>query len=152
MRPPGFWSRPPTHPLARLLAPAGRVYGGRVAGRMDRPGAAPPCPVLCVGNFTLGGAGKTPAALALAGLLRDLDHRPAFLSRGYGGQLPGPLAVDPARHGAAEVGDEPLLLAARATTIVSRRESSALVADNRSRSISSLIDESFSMYRSREGT
>ncbi|MFF8798765.1 MULTISPECIES: tetraacyldisaccharide 4'-kinase [unclassified Methylobacterium] len=120
MRPPGFWSQPPTHPLARLLAPAGRVYGGRVAGRMDRPGAAPPCPVLCVGNFTLGGAGKTPAALALAGLLRDLGHRPAFLSRGYGGRLPGPLAVDPARHGAAEVGDEPLLLAARATTIVSR--------------------------------
>lgn len=120
MRPPGFWSQPPTHPLARLLAPAGRIYGARVAGRMDRPGAAPPCPVLCVGNFTLGGAGKTPVALALADLLRDLGHRPAFLSRGYGGRLPGPLAVDPARHGAAEVGDEPLLLAARATTIVSR--------------------------------
>ena len=36
MRPPGFWSQPPTHPLARLLAPAGRIYGARVAGRMDR--------------------------------------------------------------------------------------------------------------------
>lgn len=120
MRPPGFWSQLPTHPLARMLAPAGRFYGGLTADRMDRPGAAPPCPVLCVGNFTLGGAGKTPTALALARLLRQLGRTPAFLSRGYGGRLAGPLAVDPARHGAAEVGDEPLLLAGCAPTIVSR--------------------------------
>ncbi|MCJ2030313.1 tetraacyldisaccharide 4'-kinase [Methylobacterium sp. J-043] len=120
MRPPGFWSRPPTHPLARLLAPAGCVYGGLTASRMDRPSAAPPCPVLCVGNFTLGGAGKTPTALALVRLLRDLGRTPALLSRGYGGRLAGPLVVDPARHGAAEVGDEPLLLARAAPTIVAR--------------------------------
>ncbi|MCP1537392.1 tetraacyldisaccharide 4'-kinase [Methylorubrum extorquens] len=120
MRPPGFWSRPPTHPLARLLAPAGRVYGGLTADRMDRPGAEPPCPVLCVGNFTLGGAGKTPTALALVRLLRELGRTPALLSRGYGGRLAGPLVVDPARHAAAEVGDEPLLLAQAAPTIVAR--------------------------------
>ncbi|CAX25377.1 Tetraacyldisaccharide 4'-kinase [Methylorubrum extorquens DM4] len=120
MRPPGFWSRPPTHPLARLLAPAGRVYGGLTASRMDRPGAEPPCPVLCVGNFTLGGAGKTPTALALVRLLRELGRTPALLSRGYGGRLAGPLVVDPARHAAAEVGDEPLLLAQAAPTIVAR--------------------------------
>ncbi|TFZ57956.1 tetraacyldisaccharide 4'-kinase [Methylorubrum sp. Q1] len=120
MRPPGFWSRPPTHPFARLLAPAGRVYGGLTANRMDRPGAAPPCPVLCVGNFTLGGAGKTPTALALVRLLRDLGRTPALLSRGYGGRLAGPLVVDPVRHAAAEVGDEPLLLARAAPTIVAR--------------------------------
>ncbi len=120
MRPPGFWSRPPNHPLARVLAPAGRVYGDWTARRMDRPGAEAPCPVLCIGNFTLGGAGKTPTALALAQVLRDLGRRPAFLSRGYGGRLGGPLAVDPARHGAEDVGDEPLLLAALAPTVVSR--------------------------------
>ncbi|ACB81303.1 tetraacyldisaccharide 4'-kinase [Methylorubrum populi BJ001] len=120
MRPPGFWSRPPTHPLARILAPVGRIYGGLTADRMDRPGAAPPCPVLCVGNFTLGGAGKTPTALALAGLLRDLGRTPAFLSRGYGGRLSGPVIVDPARHRAEEVGDEPLLLARAATAVVAR--------------------------------
>ncbi|CAO4149715.1 tetraacyldisaccharide 4'-kinase [Methylorubrum aminovorans] len=120
MHPPGFWSRPPTHPLARLLAPAGRFYGGLTADRMDRPGAVPPCPVLCVGNFTLGGAGKTPTALALARLLRGIGRTPAFLSRGYGGRLAGPLIVDPARHGAAEVGDEPLLLARAETTVVAR--------------------------------
>lgn len=120
MHPPGFWSRPPTHPLARLLAPAGRFYGGLTADRMDRPGAVPPCPVLCVGNFTLGGAGKTPTALALARLLRGIGRTPAFLSRGYGGRLTGPLIVDPARYGAAEVGDEPLLLARAETTVVAR--------------------------------
>lgn len=120
MRPPGFWSRPPTHPLARLLAPAGRFYGGLTADRMDRSGAVPPCPVLCVGNFTLGGAGKTPTALALARLLCGIGRTPAFLSRGYGGRLAGPLIVDPARHGAVEVGDEPLLLARAETTVVAR--------------------------------
>lgn len=120
MHPPGFWSRPPGHPLARLLAPAGHLYGGLAANRMDRAGAAPPCPVLCVGNFTLGGAGKTPTALALARLLRGFGRKPAFLSRGYGGRLAGPLPVDPAQHNAAEVGDEPLLLATFAPTIVSR--------------------------------
>ncbi|HJE26018.1 MAG TPA: tetraacyldisaccharide 4'-kinase [Methylorubrum populi] len=120
MHPPGFWSRPPGHPLARLLAPAGHLYGSLAANRMDRAGAAPPCPVLCVGNFTLGGAGKTPTALALARLLREFGRKPAFLSRGYGGRVAGPLPVDPTQHNAAEVGDEPLLLATFAPTIVSR--------------------------------
>lgn len=121
MRPPDFWAHPPSHPLARLLAPAGALYGALTARRMDRPGASAPCPVLCVGNFTLGGAGKTPTALALARMLRDdLERRPAFLSRGYGGRLLGPVAVDAARHSAAETGDEPLLLARAATAVVAR--------------------------------
>jgi len=120
MRPPGFWSAPPSHPAARLLGPLGRAYGTLTAARMDRPGATPPRPVLCVGNFTLGGAGKTPTAIRLAALLRDLGARPVFLSRGYGGRERGPIRVDPDRHGAAEVGDEPLLLARHAPTVVAR--------------------------------
>ncbi|WP_232628409.1 tetraacyldisaccharide 4'-kinase [Methylobacterium sp. Leaf118] len=121
MRPPGFWAGEPHHPLARLLAPAGRRYGAATARRMDRPGASGPCPVLCIGNVTLGGAGKTPTALALARLLRDgFGCHPAFLSRGYGGRLAGPVRVDPAVHGADAVGDEPLLLARHAATIVAR--------------------------------
>lgn len=120
MRPPGFWMAPPGHPAARLLAPLGAVYGRLTAARMDRPGVAAPCPVLCVGNFTLGGAGKTPTAIALAALLRTLGQAPAFLTRGYGGRLPGPIRVDPSLHGAVEVGDESLLLAAHAPTIVAR--------------------------------
>ncbi|WP_018263112.1 tetraacyldisaccharide 4'-kinase [Methylobacterium sp. WSM2598] len=120
MRAPDFWWRDPPSLPARLLAPVGALYGAAAARRMARPGAPAPCPVVCVGNVTLGGAGKTPTALALAALLRELGARPAFLSRGYGGSLPGPLRVDPAAHGAAEVGDEPLLLARAAPTIVAR--------------------------------
>ncbi|MCK2055098.1 tetraacyldisaccharide 4'-kinase [Methylobacterium sp. 37f] len=120
MRPPAFWDARPGHPAARLLAPLGALYGRHTAARMDRPGAAAPCPVLCIGNFTLGGAGKTPTALALATLLRDLGARPAFLTRGYGGRLAGPIRVDPTMQTVAETGDEPRLLARSAPTILSR--------------------------------
>ncbi|KQP60611.1 tetraacyldisaccharide 4'-kinase [Methylobacterium sp. Leaf108] len=120
MRPPAFWDASSRHPAARLLAPLGRLYGRFTAARMDRPGEPGPCPVVCIGNLTLGGAGKTPTALAVAALLRDRGARPAFLTRGYGGRLAGPVAVDAARHDAAAVGDEALLLAWAATTVVSR--------------------------------
>ncbi|MCJ2014509.1 tetraacyldisaccharide 4'-kinase [Methylobacterium sp. J-076] len=120
MRPPAFWQARPGHPTARLLAPLSALYGHLGARRMDRPGAKAPCPVVCLGNFTLGGAGKTPAALAIAAILRDLGAEPAFLSRGYGGGLAGPVVVTPGAHGAADVGDEPLLLARLAPTVVAR--------------------------------
>ncbi|MCJ2091798.1 tetraacyldisaccharide 4'-kinase [Methylobacterium sp. J-072] len=120
MRPPRFWAAGADHPVARALAPVGAAYGALTARRMDRPGARAGCPVLCLGNFTLGGAGKTPAAMAVAELLVELGRRPAFLSRGYGGRLAGPVRVDPDSHAAADVGDEPLLLARHAPTIVSR--------------------------------
>jgi tetraacyldisaccharide 4'-kinase len=76
--------------------------------------------VLCVGNYHVGGAGKTPTVLALAKLLRDLDETPVVLSRGYGGRLQGPVTVDPDRHGAADVGDEPLMLARTIPVVVAR--------------------------------
>jgi len=120
MRAPAFWDAGPHHPAARLLAPLGALYGRHTAARMDRPGAPAPCPVLCIGNFTLGGAGKTPTALALAARLRALGANPAFLTRGYGGRLGGPVRVDPARHDARAVGDEALLLACAAPTILAR--------------------------------
>ena len=120
MRPPRFWTAGADHPAARALAPLGAAYGALSARRMNRPGIQAGCPVLCLGNFTLGGAGKTPAAIAVATLLIELGLRPAFLSRGYGGRLAGPVRVDPTSHGAADVGDEPLLLARHAPTIVSR--------------------------------
>lgn len=119
MQAPAFWQRPPGL-LARLLAPAASAYGALAGRRMGRAGVPAPVPVICVGNFTVGGVGKTPAALALADLLAGLGRRPAFLSRGYGGSLAGPLRVDPARHGVDEVGDEPLLLARAAPAIVAR--------------------------------
>jgi len=80
-------------------------------------------PVICIGNFTVGGSGKTPLALQVARLVADEGREPWFLSRGYGGRLPGPVQVKPDVHGSADVGDEPLLLARSAPTVVSRDRS-----------------------------
>jgi tetraacyldisaccharide 4'-kinase len=90
----------------------GAIYGAVTARRMARPGFRVSVPVICIGNFVAGGAGKTPAAIAIARLLREMGERPAFLSRGYGRiSLGNAVLVDPDRHRADEVGDEPLLLA-----------------------------------------
>lgn len=119
MREPSFWWREGGL-AAALLAPFAAIYGAVAARRMRGPGRAIGLPVVCVGNLTVGGAGKTPASLAIGRLLIHAGQRVFFLSRGYGGTFPGPIRVDPARHGAAEVGDEPLLLAKLAPTIVAR--------------------------------
>ena len=120
MRAPGFWQTPPETPAlrARLLAPIGWVYGQATARRVARPAEVRTnCPVICIGNISVGGTGKTPAAIALADRLGDGVQ---FLTRGYGGRLDGPVRVDPATHNAADVGDEPLLLAAFRPTWVAR--------------------------------
>ncbi|BAR58660.1 tetraacyldisaccharide 4'-kinase [Bradyrhizobium diazoefficiens] len=77
-------------------------------------------PVICVGNYHVGGAGKTPTVLALTKLLRELGETPVVLSRGYGGRLQGPVMVDGARHIAADVGDEPLMMARDVPVVVAR--------------------------------
>jgi len=79
-----------------------------------------PVAVICVGNFVVGGAGKTPTSIALARMARGRGLRPGLLASGYGGSASEPILVDPAKHAAALVGDEPLLLAAIAPTVVSR--------------------------------
>lgn len=106
---------------ARALQPIARVYGW---GTMRRFARAEPfrasLPVICVGNFTAGGTGKTPLSLLLAEMLRELGKTPVFLTRGYSGTMTGPDWVDPAIHDARDVGDEPMLLAAAAPTMLSR--------------------------------
>ncbi|CAN7569422.1 tetraacyldisaccharide 4'-kinase [Bosea sp. LjRoot237] len=121
MRAPGFWWRSPPTALARLLQPLGTLYGAVTLQRMRQPGAQAGIPVICVGNFVAGGAGKTPTTLALAARLAAMGETPFALTRGYGGRLTGPVRVDPARHVPADVGDEPLLLATRLPTIVARK-------------------------------
>jgi tetraacyldisaccharide 4'-kinase len=111
MRAPEFWMR--DGPAGRFLEPVGLLYGWATARRLRR--GAPlrlPVPVICVGNLVAGGAGKTPVVADLAHRLRR-DHGldAAVLSRGHGGSERGPLRVDPGRHDAATVGDEPLMLA-----------------------------------------
>ena len=119
MREPAFWYRPPSW-ISLLLSPLGALYGLVAGLRLRNAGFDAGIPVLCVGNYHAGGAGKTPVVLALAEFLRELDETPVVLSRGYGGRLQGPIMVDPARHVAADVGDEPLMLALRLPVVVAR--------------------------------
>jgi tetraacyldisaccharide 4'-kinase len=112
VRAPRFWSKPRPTLLARLLQPTGWAYGRATAQRMRGQGERVGAPTICVGNFTVGGAGKTPTALALARMLLGDGRRVAFLSRGYGGaERAEPLLVDADSHTAKLVGDEPLVLA-----------------------------------------
>jgi tetraacyldisaccharide 4'-kinase len=118
---PAFWAKEPPSLAARLLQPAGAVYGALTARRMAQKGERVSVPVICIGNFVAGGAGKTPAAIAVAKLLMAMGEKAAFLSRGYGGAGGvEPIAVDPTHHTAEEVGDEPLLLARIAPCFVAR--------------------------------
>jgi tetraacyldisaccharide 4'-kinase len=117
---PAHWESRSWKALA--LAPVGAVYGRVTLARMARAAKVKPAPVpiLCVGNLVAGGAGKTPTAIAVAKALSGMGRKPAFLSRGYGGGLLGPIRVDTDLHTAAEVGDEPLLLARAAPTYVAK--------------------------------
>lgn len=119
MREPAFWWRKPGL-LAALCSPLAGVYGTVAATRMAKSGMRAGLPVLCVGNFTLGGTGKTPTVITIAKMLADKGERPFCLTRGYGGTVAGPKLVDGHVDHSSEVGDEALLLARAAPTIVAR--------------------------------
>jgi tetraacyldisaccharide 4'-kinase len=119
MHEPAFWYRPSSW-MSLLLSPLAAIYGAVAAHRLQRKGFDAGIPVFCVGNYHVGGAGKTPTVLALVALLRDLGEAPVVLSRGYGGRLRGPVMVEPSRHLAADVGDEPLMLAQTVAVAVAR--------------------------------
>ncbi len=123
MKAPAFWYRPVATPgiLARLLSPLGWLYGSLTARRL-RTGAGyrAPVPVICIGNINAGGTGKTPTTIALVERLMAAGHTPHVVSRGYGGDLAGPVRVDHSTHTVQETGDEPLLLAAFAPTWVAK--------------------------------
>lgn len=119
MRTPSWWQH--NGPPALALTPLGWLYGLGTAMRLHagRPWTAP-IPVVCVGNITAGGTGKTPVTLDI---LERLPGAHALL-RGYGGTLKGPVRVDTDRHTCIETGDEALLLAGKAPTWVSRNRAS----------------------------
>jgi len=120
MRAPGFWRGPRPGWQAMCLWPVSLLYAAFAWFRFRKePAVRPTVPVICVGNPTVGGAGKTPTAILLARLLQALGRKPVFMSRGYGAPVSDPVIVDSERHTAADVGDEPLLLARTAPTVVS---------------------------------
>ena len=113
---PGFWAHGSPAIAGALLAPASAIVAMATARRVARSGWRAPVPVICCGNATLGGAGKTTLALDLAGRLKARGLSVHLLTRGYGGTGRSLLRVDPAIHDAALVGDEALLLADAAPT------------------------------------
>jgi len=142
MREPGFWHGPASL-NSHLLKPLAALYGAVAARRLQRKGLHAGIPVLCVGNYHVGGAGKTPTVLALAKLLRDLGETPVVLSRGYGGELRGPVRVDPARHAASDVGDEPVMLAGALPVVVSRKRAEGVPLARAQGATVILMDDGF---------
>ncbi|RJG45682.1 tetraacyldisaccharide 4'-kinase [Mesorhizobium sp. DCY119] len=115
--PPFWWERPDWRAYA--LSPLSTLYGMVAARRMaSAKRETVDLPVLCIGNFTVGGTGKTPVAIALARQARAMNLTPGILSRGHGGGFSQPHIVDVHHDSAKHVGDEPLLLAEHASVAV----------------------------------
>ena len=138
MRAPGFWYAPRPTLLARLLAPLGWLYAGVTARRVAKSGYRARVPVICVGNLTVGGTGKTPTTIALIERLPGVH----VVTRGHGGRLEGPVRVQ-LDHPASDVGDEPLLLAAFAPTWVAKDRAAGVRAAEEAGARIILLDDGF---------
>ena len=122
MKAPQFWYHPAPNFAAKALMPLGQLWRGvsYLKRKTSRPYRAS-VPVICVGNLTVGGSGKTPVVHSIVRLLQDTGHKPGILLRGYKGQYTeDAVHVDPTQHRANYVGDEALLHAQYAPTVVAK--------------------------------
>ncbi|KIN74695.1 tetraacyldisaccharide 4'-kinase [Sulfitobacter guttiformis] len=144
MRAPDFWHRPRAGIRARLLQPLGALYARATARRLAHGTPMQmDIPVVCIGNINAGGTGKTPTVIAVAEYLRDFYLEPHIVSRGYGGTLEGPVQVNPSQHTAAQVGDEPLLLAAFAEVWVAKDRAAGAKAAQAAGAQAIVLDDGF---------
>lgn len=116
MKTPNYWKDKNIY--SYLLSPFGWLYQCATLLNMTlKQPQKVDKPVICIGNLTAGGTGKTPVSISFANLLKELGKNPFFVSRGYGGKLHN-VVVDENKHSPQEVGDEPLLLARQAPVVV----------------------------------
>ncbi len=138
---PSWWYGPGGGRAERLLKPIARIYSHFAVKRIEgRTPYRSRLPVICVGNFTAGGTGKTPLTLHIARLLAKAGEHPAILTRGYGGKRAGPYWLDDISELAEDVGDEPLLLARAAPTLVAHdRRAGAIAIETAGRGITVIV-------------
>ena len=144
MRAPSFWQNPPDAPgwQARVLSPLGALYAAATARRIRQDAdCTPGCPVICIGNINAGGTGKTPTVIALIERLRPMNVH--VVSRGHGGRETGPTRVNERTHKAADVGDEPLLIAAFAPTWIAKDRARGVQAAEEDGAEIILLDDGF---------
>ncbi len=144
--PPDFWQDPDggKHPMALLLSPVEALYDfiSKRKIRTATPYTAAG-PVVCVGNVSMGGVGKTPFAIILAEQLQEAGRSPAFLTRGYGGTLKVPTLLG-GTHTARESGDEAQLLKSAGPVVVSSdRPAGARLAFSASGTELLIMDDGF---------
>ena len=146
IRPPKFWFfEPERHNLwSSVFYPISKIWEFETNRRIKNgKSEAMPIPVICVGNLTVGGSGKTPTIIALAKLFKKNGYKPQVISRGYGGSIKGPHLVDQINDTSKEVGDEPLLISKSCPVWVSKNKKDGILAAAKNKADLVLLDDGF---------